>query len=845
MNNKFCRSGSALLFLFISVFSYAGNIVINNNSSAKVIVFGNTKIIITLDYNGKCNISGLNINGQSVISGPAGIYSSIKTTANTYSTLKLTSAPTVKTGTNSVSVSNIKYGSYEDQVIENWNFIITDTDIRFDIERAFPKPLSIEEAAFPSFNFDNIKTWDGAFLGYGGLAWFYLFNQKLCTYGVHTDCSTFWNSTTGNALKVSVSAKGKKVAMKYSRSNEDKLIYNISVSDSELTSRHETEKRSRFIRGKTDVWDTYAVPAGKYIQTISLTYINYNEAYNRGKFVGENGKQVTSLLNTIARIGVIDEKHFGANSWHTPYGPICLHEQYIAQLAIGINDENYTQGYKQCLDFYRDNAVQSDGRVLARWAYLNEDAMPGTVTNKGFYEAQWGYLMDSNPDFVANVAELYNLTGDINWVSGHKKSCEKALDYMLRRDSNGNHLVEMMTDSESEKRGSDWIDIIWASFENAFINAKLYHALTVWAEVENKLNDPQKATYYSSFAEKLKVSFNKTVEDGGFWNNKNKWYIHWLDKDKSAHGDNLVVPVNLMAIVYGLCDDTVRRNAVLDKIEEQTHRENLFFWPICLYPYAVGEGNDWQFPFPAYENGDIFLSWGSIGVEAFADYKPDLALKYVDNVLSRYENDGLAFQRYSRINQKGLGDDILSGNSLALVGLYKAIYGINPLYNRLYLNPHLPAKLSGTELIYNFRQNKLKIGLTANNYFISDKQFKISSKRDFGFFSSQNEVVYFKEKNDLYSLKAQSAENISLEIVKWDADEYNWIQSSENEHGKVSYTIRVTGTGSFYFIHNGDTIITSKSDKDGMLKFSVNSGSKTISVTKKPDVSQLKDFKNN
>ena len=427
--------------------------------------------------------------------------------------------------------------------------------------------------------------------------------------------------------------------------------------------------------------------------------------------MGEDGKQITSLLNTIARIGVIDEKHFGGNSWHTPYGPICLHEQYIAQFAIGINDDSYTEGYKRCLDFYRDNAIQPDGRVIARWAYLNEDAMPGTVTKEGFYEAQWGYLMDSNPDMVTNVAELYNICGDLKWVSAHKSSCEKALDYLLKRDTDSDHLVEMMTDSQSERRGSDWIDIIWASYENAFVNAKLYHALTLWADVEKQLGDPGKAGYYSDYAAGLKKSFNKSIDEGGFWNDKNKWYIHWREKDNSVHGDNLVVPVNFMAIVYGICDDTLRRNAILDKIEEQTNSENLFFWPICLYSYVAGEGNDWQFPFPDYENGDIFLSWGSVGVEAYAGYKPELALKYVDNVLSRYEKDGLAVQRYGRVNQEGLGDDILSGNSLAIVGLYKAIYGINPLYNRLYLNPHLPEKLSGTGLIYNFRKDKLMLVL--------------------------------------------------------------------------------------------------------------------------------------
>ena len=167
MTYKFCRFGSIILLLLISSFCNAGDIVINNNTVDKVITFGNNKIMITLDYNGKCNISVLEVNGQSVISEPSGIFSAIKTSTGTYSTLKISSVPAIKIGKNSVTVSNIKYGNNVESVIENWKFLITDNDIRFDIERIFPKPLSIEEAAFPSFNFDNIKTWDGAFRGYG------------------------------------------------------------------------------------------------------------------------------------------------------------------------------------------------------------------------------------------------------------------------------------------------------------------------------------------------------------------------------------------------------------------------------------------------------------------------------------------------------------------------------------------------------------------------------------------------------------------------------------------------------------------------------------------------------
>ena len=409
---------------------------------------------------------------------------------------------------------------------------------------------------------------------------------------------------------------------------------------------------------------------------------------------GVNEEQVSAVLNTIARIGVIDKQHFGGNSWHTPYGPICLHEQYIAQMGLAINDESYLKGYKECLDFYRDNAVKKDGRVWARWAYSNEDAMPNQFTDKGFYEAQWGYLLDANPDFVTNVAELYDQNGDLGWIKTHQLSCEKVLDWIINRDINGNGLVEMMTDSHKQKRGSDWIDIIWASYENAFVNAKLYHALILWADIERQLNNREKEHYYRLFAAKLKKNFNKPTTEGGFWDAEKRCYIHWRDKDGSVHGNNMVTPVNFMAIAYGICDDSVRIKTILDDIEEQMQKEKLFFWPICLYSYTPGEGNDWQFPFPNYENGDIFLSWGSVGVKAYASYRPELALKYVKKVLARYSKDGLAFQRYGRAKQDGLGDDILSGNSLAVVGLYQAIYGINPRYNRRYLAPRRSNELA-------------------------------------------------------------------------------------------------------------------------------------------------------
>jgi hypothetical protein len=206
----------------------------------------------------------------------------------------------------------------------------------------------------------------------------------------------------------------------------------------------------------------------------------------------------------------------------------------------------------------------------------------------------------------------------------------------------------------------------------------------------------------------------------------------------------------------------------------------------------------------------------------------------VENVLNRYEKDGLAFQRYGRIRQEGLGDDILSGNSLALVGLYKAIYGINPCYNRLYLNPHLPEKLSGTVLNYNFRKDTLKIVLTTGHYSISNHQFKIGSTSDFGFYSEKNELLYFKGNDDHYSLLAQTASNISLEILKWNADEFNWLQSSSTEKGTVSYILHVSQPNSIYAISDGSKSMNVKSDKDGLLKFEVRTNKEERHLEIKP-----------
>jgi len=824
-----------ILMSLLSPSTRAQDTFIKNDPVHRTVRFGNNRVALILDYHRRAFISSMVVNGQQVLDDQGGGYTFVRTVAGYASSRKLVTQPHLAIAGHIISLTGILYGSGPWRIHESWQFKVTSNEIDYTITRTTPHPFEAEQAGTPVFVFRDTAVWNGAYTDYGGIAWFYLFHKPLDTYGVHARSSSFWNRSTGNGLVLSAESGNDHLATDYSRTDHNQIACTVAVAPQALSYRFDPgTHRRRYVQDTTAVWAPVIVPAGTTRVRLSLSWMDYRKVSDRGTLRGIDGTSVADVLNTIARIGVIDRQHFGGNSWHTPYGPICLHEQYIAQLGVGIDDSNYWKGYRDCLDYYRDHAIRPDGRVWPRWAYTNEDAMPGQYTRDGFYEAQWGYLMDSNPDYVSNVSDLFNINGDLAWVKTQRRACEKALDWILRHDTDHNGLVEMMTTSETQKRGSDWLDIIWASWENALVNAKLYHALKLWSAIEGLLGNVKEVRRYESFAERLKTQFNRPARNGGFWDEQHHCYIHWRDRDGSLHGTNMVTPVNFMAIAYGLCDDSDRARLILADIERQMEKEHLFFWPVCMNSYAPGEGNDWQFPFPNYENGDIFLSWGAVGVEAYAAYDPEIALKYVKNVLAQYGKDGLAFQRYGRATQEGLGDDILSGNSLAVVGLYRSLYGIHPLYNRFYLQPHLPEELVGTRLRYTYRNLQLRISLGATIDTVSDGRFTLVAGGDFGFSDTNHAFCYYHGNSPVAALEIRGAlhQEISLEPVSCSAAGMSWRLQAAGEPALLRFRVRQLLPGKHYTItHNGRVVRRCKSDSEGCVDFRFRMAPGTLPAT--------------
>jgi hypothetical protein len=750
---------------------------------------GDGQLTLRLDYNAGCRLDRVNVRGREV-AAEAGVYTGVRV-GDEWFTTKAATGVNVMVGKNNVTVIGIKFGPAGHEVRETWKFTTLPHRIVWQITRTYSGNETVEDMAFPEWNFGNMSTWTGGLQDNGGVVVSKYLDRTNATYGGHFGTVTFWNATSNDCLRITpIIPKDFFGAGRFSCQTNGLFSFYYAISDEKLMPKH---GQSRFLRDRQDLWKPFPVHGSKVTVKFVLQALDYDKTYDRGTFVGLDGNRIRELLNTVARYGVIDSHLVGGNGWRSGY--ICLHEPFFAQIAAAVDSADYTANLSAALDFEQSHAIETDGRVKARWCYGPGDAMPGTYDQYGFYEAQWGYLMDSQPDYVMNVVEQFDLTGDRTWLARHKDSCERALGFLMRREIGNSGLVAMMTDSYKQHRGSDWIDIIWASYANAFVNAQLYAALNLWADAEDALNDTNQAQNYRAFAAKLKHSFNRPTSEGGFWDPTNQWYAHWRDKDGSIHGDNLVTPVNFAAIAYGLCDDPARCKNILDRIEAEMEKENLFYWPLCFFSYQPGEGAGSNFPFPKYENGDIFLSWGELGVRAYAAYDPALALKYVKNTLARHAKDGLSFQRYLRKSQQGAGADILAGNCMPIVGLYRDIYGVQPKPNRLYLDPNLTGQLNGTRLRYELRGQLYEIALNTNASSIAAGNCTVQDPHPFGVNDMGTGVQYFHgtDSDWAMSISPPNGMHLTVHIEHWPGATgapREWTELAMQRSGKVSHFLR-------------------------------------------------------
>ncbi len=806
----------SILFLLLLANS-AHSALLKQDLSAKTVMIADksNNLQLLVDYSRGCKISQVNIKGKNTIS-PQGVYTSIKTETDLFTSLESKAETKVMAYGNRVEVSNIVFGDDKMSVTETWIFTSNGKHISWEIRRQYMQNGKLDNMAMPVWNFSSLSTWKGGILNTGGMVWCKYLENTDDTYGVHTDGVTFWEPQSGEGFRVESSSNtGGNIACSFSHGGNDEFKFTQYLTPLELGQRY---LLSRFVSKKSDVFVPFQVETGNANISLTLSYVDYNKEYDRGILVGIDEIAVRELLNTTGRYGVVDKNITGGNGWLTNWK--CLHEPFFAQIGMAVNDKNYTRNFSSTLDQERDLAIEKDGRVLARWHDRPEAEKSNYNDKTGYYDAPWGYTIDAQPGQIINTAEQFDQNGDVVWLKTHKLSCEKVLNWLIKRDSNNNGIFEMLNNNTVENRCSDWIDVVWAGFENAFVNAQMYEALNLWADCELVLGDKEKADYYTKIAVRLKDAFNKPIQEGGFWSPSKKQYIYWRDKDGSLHGDNLVTPVNFAAIAFGICDDSQRIKEILDQIENKTKAENLFHWPLCFESFKLEEvHSSVNWPFPNYENGDIFPTWGYLGVRSYVKYDKNIALGYIKNILLQYNKDGLSSQRYSRVTQKGIGDDILAGISTTITALYRDIYGIRPKWNRMGLEPNMLSELNGTEFRYSLRDTVYNIELRENSYQITTNSFSVKSSDSFGANMSGNTLNYYPGNLNLKALAITltSMLPINVEVSKWNKTVHCW---TVNSKGNFQFSLAgLQPNSSYNLIVNGSKKQSFQADAAGIVNF--------------------------
>jgi len=802
---------------------------ISHNETEETVVMSlkNGNLAVRLNYSGQCVIDLIKVNGTCVCGSNSPVFSGFIYQGKLYSSKDC--SPVVKILRNRVIIDSINYGPAGFPVSESWELTVEGDSLFWTIKRNYQKEGTVDDNFLPCFQFSSMDMWDGALLDNGGVAWNRFLSNEGESFGTHSDSFTLWHRKDNRCLKVrTLVSKDHTGVITFRHQPGGTCAVVRSVAAGDIDTRYGL---FRFLTGNKKVFAPFEVERSSVTVDFVLSSAFYDQEYDRGELKGVDENSVIEMFNTIGRYGVVDRNLYGSNGWRT--GWVVLQEPWLALYGLGNNFPEFIKGFAGAIDHAADKAVLPDGRVLPRWHHDATDAMPGTYLENGFYECQWGYMLDSQPAFVINVAEQFDLTGDTVWLKRLKPVCEHVLEYMIARDKDNDGLTEVVQESWKEAKGADWLDVIWVAHEVSTINALMYMALVRWSELEKLMGEDEKAEKYRILASRLKDSYNRTTEEGGFWDSQKECYVHWREADGKSYGNNLNTVVNFLAIGYGLCDDSLRIRAVLDRTEELMQLEKLFIWPSCFYPYPEGFGLHVNYPWPNYENGDMFLAWAELGTRCYARYKPEIALKYIRNVMKQYETDGLSYQRYTRIDMSGAGDDILSNNVMALTGLYRNLYGIRPKFNRLYIEPRLTPDLYGTQLKYSLRGLDYLISLDEGSYSAKVKNYTAASSSPFAVATDMNSLLYFHGSGENRSMKVTCRDECNMKIGKWTNEERSWIEKSAGK-SRVSYEIYDLEPSRIYKVESSPGKTREiKSDSGGMLRFTSRPGNEDVSISLK------------
>lgn len=159
-------------------------------------------------------------------------------------------------------------------------------------------------------------------------------------------------------------------------------------------------------------------------------------------------------------------------------------------------------------------------------------------------------VMDANPAVLIGAWCYIKATHDLPWLQSRIAGLEKLAAFMLRRDIDGDGLVESRQSGNSGSRPPRNPDCAWDCYcsghKNAYVNALAYRAWNNLADLERLLDRRQQASLYRQQADRLKAVFLET-----FYNPATGWLGFWRSRDGKLHDLAMDTPSSI-GIAYGL-----------------------------------------------------------------------------------------------------------------------------------------------------------------------------------------------------------------------------------------------------------------------------------------------------
>lgn len=307
-----------------------------------------------------------------------------------------------------------------------------------------------------------------------------------------------------------------------------------------------------------------------------------------------------------------------------------------------------------------------------------------------------GFDLDRCAEFVLEIVRIYEMTGDRVLASELYPQCVEVVDYLAKRDLDGDLLLEGRTESFTDPPGTgvgacasltyigDTTANTWKDFGASMF---YYEALRKLAVLEGILEMKDASARRFQHAAQVRKSIQRIL-----WNDKTGGFLAWVEKNGTPHND-WITGNNLHAVACGLANDR-QSGQILNTLEN--HRPEIEEVVPCRVRIGVyADGLCSNRP-DYYWNGGIWPLLSAPDMRARASMGDVAgALRVADLLATRPKvTENGFFEAYD--GKTGAPNDcagLLMNNGGFLWGFFEGVLGIEARGDELRLRASIPPRI--------------------------------------------------------------------------------------------------------------------------------------------------------